>query len=26
MRWGASVTEADKEPLVEYLASRFPPK
>ena len=26
MRWGASVAEADKEPLVEYLASRFPPK
>jgi cytochrome c5 len=26
MRWGASVTDADKEPLVEYLASRFPPK
>jgi cytochrome c5 len=26
MRWGATVTEADKEPLVEYLASRFPPK
>jgi len=26
MRWGASVTEPDKEPLVEYLASRFPPR
>ena len=26
MRWGASVTDADKEPLVDYLASRFPPK
>ena len=26
MRWGAAATDADKEPLVEYLASRFPPK
>ena len=26
MRWGASVTEADKEPLVDYLASRFGPR
>jgi cytochrome c5 len=26
MRWGASVTDADKEPLVDYLFSRFPPK
>lgn len=26
MRWGAAVTDADKEPLVDYLASRFPPK
>jgi len=26
MRWGAAVTEPDKEPLVEYLASRFPPR
>lgn len=26
MRWGASVTEADKQPLVEYLASRFGPR
>lgn len=26
MRWGASVTDADKEPLVDYLASRFGPK
>lgn len=26
MRWGASVADADKEPLVEYLAARFPPK
>lgn len=26
MRWGASVTDADKEPLVEYLAAQFPPR
>jgi cytochrome c5 len=26
MRWGASVTDSDKEPLVEYLVSRFPAK
>ena len=26
MRWGAQVTEADKEPLVDYLVSRFPAK
>ena len=26
MRWGASVTEAEKEPLVDYLAGRFPPR
>jgi cytochrome c5 len=26
MRWGASVTEADKEPLVDYLASKYPPR
>lgn len=26
MRWGASVTETDKQPLVDYLASRFPPR
>jgi cytochrome c5 len=26
MRWGAAVPEADKEPLVDYLASRFTPK
>lgn len=24
MRWGAQLTDADKEPLVDYLASRFP--
>jgi cytochrome c5 len=26
MRWGASVTDTDKAPLVDYLFSRFPPK
>ena len=26
MRWGATVAEADKAPLVEYLSSRFPPR
>jgi hypothetical protein len=26
MRWGATIPDADKEPLVDYLASRFPPK
>ncbi len=26
MRWGASLTDADKEPLVDHLASRFPPR
>jgi cytochrome c5 len=26
VRWGATVAEADKEPLVEYLFSRFPPR
>ena len=27
MRWGAAVTDAEKQPLVDYLASRFgPPK
>jgi len=24
MRWGASVTDADKEPLIDYLAAQFP--
>jgi cytochrome c5 len=24
MRWGATVPDADKEPLVDYLATRFP--
>jgi hypothetical protein len=26
MRWGATVPDSDKEPLVSYLASRFGPK
>jgi cytochrome c5 len=26
MRWGAAIADADKAPLIEYLASRFPPK
>jgi cytochrome c5 len=26
MRWGAAVSDADKQPLVEYLASRFAPR
>jgi cytochrome c5 len=26
MRWGAAVPETEKEPLVEYLSSRFPSK
>ena len=26
MRWGATVGEADKEPLIDYLFSRFPPR
>jgi len=26
MRWGAAVSEADKEPLVEYLSSRYGPR
>lgn len=26
IRWGAAVNEADKQPLVDYLASRFGPK
>ena len=25
-RWGAPVADADKGPLVDYLAARFPPK
>ena len=26
MRWGAAVTDADKEPLIEYLAAQHPPR
>jgi cytochrome c5 len=26
MRWGASISDAEKEPLVDYLFSRFPPR
>ena len=26
MRWGAAVSDADKQPLVEYLAARFGPR
>jgi cytochrome c2 len=26
MRWGAVVTDAEKQPLVDYLASRFGPR
>jgi cytochrome c5 len=26
MRWGAAVTDTDKEALVEYLASQHPPR
>ena len=26
MRWGATIADADKEPLIEYLALRFPPR
>ena len=26
MRWGATIPDAEKEPLVDYLVSRFPPK
>jgi cytochrome c5 len=26
MRWGAAVPDTEKEPLVEYLSSRFPSK
>jgi hypothetical protein len=25
MRWGANVTGAEKQPLIDYLASRFGP-
>ena len=26
MRWGAAVSDAEKQPLVDYLASRFGPR
>jgi cytochrome c5 len=26
VRWGAAVSDADKAPLVDYLATRFPPR
>jgi cytochrome c5 len=26
VRWGAAVTEADKTPLVDYLAALYPPR
>jgi len=26
MRWGAQIPDADKQPLVDYLFSRFPPR
>jgi cytochrome c5 len=26
MRWGAAVSDAEKQPLVDYLASRFRPR
>jgi cytochrome c5 len=26
MRWGAAVSDADKQPLVDYLAARFGPR
>jgi len=26
MRWGASIADADKDPLIEYLHGRFPPR
>ncbi len=26
VRWGAAVPEAEREPLADYLVSRFPPK
>ena len=26
MRWGAAVSDAEKQPLVEYLASRYGPR
>lgn len=26
IRWGAAVSDADKDPLLDYLATRFPPR
>ena len=26
MRWGATISDAEKEPLVEYLAARYGPR
>ena len=26
IRWGATVADADKEPLIDYLAAQFPPR
>ena len=26
VRWGATVADADKEPLIDYLAAQFPPR
>lgn len=26
VRWGAAIPEAERQPLVDYLFSRFPPK
>ena len=26
MRWGAAVSDADKQPLIDHLASRFGPR
>lgn len=26
MRWGAALSDADKQPLIEYLAARYGPK
>ena len=26
IRWGASVPDAEKEPLIDYLAAQFPPR
>jgi hypothetical protein len=26
MRWGAAVSDAEKQPLIDHLASRFGPR